>query len=433
MNQGENMQLIINNIAKVNDAVIELNGLTVIAGANNTGKSTINKIFYCMFNSFYNIEEKIHNERKNSIKNEIKKFIYYNTSKSNMRLLSNRQKQTRIADDITGYIFSKGIYDKDNIKSIIKENIELMDEVKVTEEDEDDFINKLLSILNIGDLEVLTIVATRYFNEEFHGQVNNVEDIDSVGSVVLAIKNQVINVLFKSHLCISIKKEMNLSLDATFIDNPYILDEIDNPNHEEMGHRKNLVSKLEVKNYDVMEGIFDEVINRNKIENIINILSKADNGRFVEIDGEYGYIEKGKKNPVKLASLSTGLKTFLIIKRLIENNAITQNGILILDEPEIHLHPDWQLILAETLILLQKEFNLNILLTTHSPYFLHAIEVYSLIYKTDSVCRYYYSSINCENKVTIQDVTENTDVIYKSLASSLQILEDLMSGRDIGE
>ena len=79
-------------------------------------------------------------------------------------------------------------------------------------------------------------------------------------------------------------------------------------------------------------------------------------------------------------NLSTGLKSFVIIKRLLENGNIDENGTIILDEPEIHLHPEWQLKFAEIIVLMQKEFNTNILLNTHSPYFLNAIEVYSRKY-----------------------------------------------------
>lgn len=83
------------------------------------------------------------------------------------------------------------------------------------------------------------------------------------------------------------------------------------------------------------------------------------------------------KEPLDIVNISTGMKSFIIIKTLLQNGSIDENGIIILDEPEIHLHPEWQLKFAEIIVLLQKEFGLNILLNTHSPYFLNAIEVYS--------------------------------------------------------
>ena len=60
------------------------------------------------------------------------------------------------------------------------------------------------------------------------------------------------------------------------------------------------------------------------------------------------------------------MKTFLIIKTLLINDVIQSNGTIILDEPEIHLHPEWQLLFAELIVLIQKEFGMHILLNTHT-------------------------------------------------------------------
>ena len=56
------MKLHIENFAKIANADIEINGITVIAGENNTGKSTVGKILYSLFDSFYNITSKINTQ-----------------------------------------------------------------------------------------------------------------------------------------------------------------------------------------------------------------------------------------------------------------------------------------------------------------------------------------------------------------------------------
>ncbi|WP_240148693.1 AAA family ATPase [Streptococcus sp. 2001] len=71
------------------------------------------------------------------------------------------------------------------------------------------------------------------------------------------------------------------------------------------------------------------------------------------------------------------MKTFYLIKSLLENGVIRENGTLILDEPEVHLHPEWQLKFAEIIVLLQKEFGLHILINSHSPYLVEAIDIFS--------------------------------------------------------
>ena len=61
------MQLKIKNVAKIKEATINFNGITVIAGENNTGKSTIGKLLFTIFNSMNNADEKIDRERRNKL------------------------------------------------------------------------------------------------------------------------------------------------------------------------------------------------------------------------------------------------------------------------------------------------------------------------------------------------------------------------------
>ena len=122
--------------------------------------------------------------------------------------------------------------------------------------------------------------------------------------------------------------------------------------------------------------------------------------------------------------MSAGLKSFTILKRLVENGNLEENGTIILDEPEIHLHPEWQLKFAELIVLLQKEFSMHILLTTHSPYFVSAIEVFSEKYKIDDKCKYYVAE-NEGNSSIIKDITGNTNIIFKKMARPFQDLENI--------
>ena len=57
------MNLKISNIGKIKTADIALNGITIIAGDNNTGKSTVGKILFGVFNSCYKIDQYIENQK----------------------------------------------------------------------------------------------------------------------------------------------------------------------------------------------------------------------------------------------------------------------------------------------------------------------------------------------------------------------------------
>lgn len=56
------MKLHLENIGLIQDATIEMQGITVIAGENGTGKSTVGKALYVAFNSFYEVQERIRKE-----------------------------------------------------------------------------------------------------------------------------------------------------------------------------------------------------------------------------------------------------------------------------------------------------------------------------------------------------------------------------------
>ena len=61
------MKLSLKNIGKIETASVEINGITVIAGENNTGKSTVGRALFAVFNSFYNIQKQIESERVQNI------------------------------------------------------------------------------------------------------------------------------------------------------------------------------------------------------------------------------------------------------------------------------------------------------------------------------------------------------------------------------
>lgn len=63
MQKGFNMRLKIRNFAKIKNAEIIIDGITVIAGENNTGKSTVGKIIFSSFYALSDIESKILVER----------------------------------------------------------------------------------------------------------------------------------------------------------------------------------------------------------------------------------------------------------------------------------------------------------------------------------------------------------------------------------
>ena len=73
------MFLGIRNLGKIETADIEIDAITVIAGKNNSGKSTVGKALFCIFNSFYDIDKQIDAE-KHSFVNRVIEAAYRSTT-----------------------------------------------------------------------------------------------------------------------------------------------------------------------------------------------------------------------------------------------------------------------------------------------------------------------------------------------------------------
>jgi predicted ATPase len=120
-----------------------------------------------------------------------------------------------------------------------------------------------------------------------------------------------------------------------------------------------------------------------------------------------------------LNNVATGIKSFGIIQMLLENDSLNSNSLLILDEPEVHLHPIWQVKYAEILVLLSKEFAIPMVLTSHSPYFIEALEAYTKKYKYESSTNFYYAEKNEDGLSSkIVDVNDNLSKIYSSISEA---------------
>lgn len=348
------MKLKLKNVGKIEKAEIEINGITVIAGENNTGKSTVGKMLYCIFHSFYKIEQQIEDEKRKTIGRVL--LNYYNEE----------------------YPFNKRF----NTEKIVSDIID----------------NKKIYTSNIG-IELLT----QRLNEIF------VSD------------NETVNIM----------NYFSLIKEIIYIDDPFVLDNIDHRSRlayrffNVFEHSVDLLTKITDNRQESGFGVIDELFAKKRLERIFDTMNGVCDGDIVSDDnGNYTYKTDKLNDGLDMVNLSTGLKSFVILRTLLKNGRIDDNGVIILDEPEIHLHPEWQLKFAEIIVLIQREFKTNILLNTHSPYFLNAIEVYSEKYGIDEKCKYYMTD-NIAGMTYINDVTNEREQIYAKLAKPLQDLENM--------
>ena len=411
------MKLSIKNVGKLKEADVEINGITVITGENDTGKSTVSKTLFSLFSGFYNLNEKISLTRLGNTRTIFLRFME-NINKESAEILNN----------VSNELVNNSDYKNNETKifELIRRNKNF-----ISEKDLKDITKKIIDILNIKDAEYLKNMVSYVLNNEFNNQINTIGSND-FGEIILKIKEEEIKIKIKSNE-INIENKINLRAKVIYIDDPFVIDNLNDYKLRDVryleNHKENLETKLVRENTEI--NISEKIIIEDKLKKITEKLKEVINGEIKFYQGKWIY-KFENNNELNLKNLSAGLKSFTILKRLVENGNLEEKGIIILDEPEIHLHPEWQLKFVELIVLLQKEFGMHILLTTHSPYFLNAIEVFSERHKIDDKCKYYVAE-NEGNSSIIKDVTGNTREIYRKLARPIQDLENIRYSSDLDE
>ena len=426
------MRLTLKNIAKVRKADVEINGITVIAGENDTGKSTVGKALYSVFNSLYHVENQIKDERVRTISNLLDGlYLQKRNGRSNNgdrretaekildKYFQQKDKRSLIKEDVLDFLFDYGEADAAFNDTII-----------------DDVIDKIEEILAISNEEILKRVITTKLSAEFNRQINNVYSEED-GVIQLRIQNDTFEILASENQVKDTSASFPLKTEIVYLDDPFILDEVE-PYRGFSGlsvflrysgnHRDQVRDKLTLNKQQ--STFIEEILADQKLDRIYEKIDSVCDGQMISTKRNgLGYQKKGTDKVLDVKNISTGLKTFVILKTLLMNGTLEENGTIILDEPEIHLHPQWQLLFAELIVLIQKEFNMHILLNTHSPYFLQAIEVYAAKYEIADKCKYYLAQLEGDMAV-IDDVSDSTETIYKLLAKPFQDLENVRYEND---
>lgn len=417
------MELYLKNIGKVAEANVEIKGITVIAGENDTGKSTVGRALFSIFNGFYEIEEQIRQERFLSIVNVLENFYRYtyfleavqkDIEEYTEDILNNAEEYKKNPELLRNDMYATFGLQAESAKTFLG-RVDL-----------DGSVRRICDLLNVSDYDIFQSVINKKTNSEFNGQLLNIYS-DSTGIISLKIKEEEITLTVYKDAVSANEINHCLHTEAVYIDDPFVLDDMDSViirrNRTYFDHRRHLESKLAFRDHNT--SVVESLVVEKKFEKIYDMISSVCGGSIVrQKNGRIRYRMQNSDKMLSVKNLSTGLKTFVILKNLLTNEVITNNGTIILDEPEIHLHPEWQLLFAELIVLLYKEFHMHILLNTHSPYFLRAIEVYAAKYGVSDMCRYYLAQVNKKGSAYIDDVTTEIDKIYAKLSKPLQQLED---------
>lgn len=369
----------------VEKAEIIMDGITVLAGENGCGKSTLSRWLYYIVNTSSNWENYIFEEFKQEMQNLVRRFdqLAMDVARKDRRELLEQMELIenlnyvdissfyRVADIARNAVFllserlSSFLLVSNNVSLRSKRVFSFLD-IELNDKEPDvivnEFLQKYLDYLETRTNYIVEKAENRRakdFYQVIHNRYHVMDDtplrVQLSEEGVKILKKDRIGVLFNLERAIYVDTPM--ALQSTV----YSLGWSDNVFWRDLQNR--MIEKKQ-----------DTFGNTKKILLRLKMLMKG----YVKADKQpYGreelrYVRKDGLN-IKLEDTATGLKSFAYIQRLLENGHLNEKTLLLIDEPEAHLHPQWVVEFAKLLVALHKEVGVKVMVASHNPDMVAAI------------------------------------------------------------
>lgn len=424
------MKIIIKNIWNIKDATVNLDWLTVVAWNNDSWKSTVSKIVFSVIKAFQRYKEDFEYTKEKILENEIER-LYINLR--NFLLHEKKWNSEIKSNDLLKKEFYPPVFmneltsfwwvDFFNIKR------QLIKDLLLWKESEDYLLSKIDKIkeLFLKDEkrdDLIKKALENILKSEFENELNN----DNLWKKwIIELKDWII-LLFQINIennkisNIIVHDEIFKIKDTTFIDTPIILNlynylnrNISYPwrNKELQFHIKDLFSKIGNSKFEKERQNWFWKKVKEVVWGTFEIVQKW-------IYWDYLTFLSGWKkiDPINTA---TWIKSFWILDLLDRSHCLDDLNLLILDEPEVHLHPEWQVKYAELIVWLIKERWLTVLITSHSPYLIEWLNMFSKDYNIKDKFNLYLTSEKSWGYI-IEDKTNNSWEVFEKLSAPFEKL-----------
>lgn len=370
----DKLQIHISNFRAIEDAQIALNGITVLTGLNATGKSTISRMMYYAGHYAIHYKELI-DDRLNSRLEEITLYLlqYLDLLPDDERMLfifkGYRRFSHKPFEEEDAYLMintlQKHYESGAQVKSLDRERLgkvlgkqfknrqaffKGLEELKEVIEGVYEFYRKLLKdrppiflrdklneLFNTSKETLMKSISVREGTEEIVGPSRKDVGVFTSFDRVFYIDSPMI-ANFSGDFPLGVLDQNWEELIQFFYDG-----------------RTRSLSESEQRVADLLAGITrGQVVLPSKNQDGVMRTRKI---LFTESSGESYAIKE----------VATGIKSFALIQSLLQKGLLTERTLLIIDEPEAHLHPQWTVEYARIITTLHRELGVRFLLATHSP------------------------------------------------------------------
>lgn len=379
------MKLILDNIGMLKHAEITLHRLCVIAGENDNGKSTVGKIVFCIVKAINRFREDLQESKEFMLGERIDEIYFHlrdglkRTGPEMLDMLRGLRMSSRyrlsasdqlaVLDETVQRVSALA----ELAPNVQQKILALRDEIRAIFNQPENVSQSIENALN------------KVFASEFDGSLllhgATEGRIQFVASGELPLIDLVVN---PDGVQLMREVEPVVLKDATFIDSPLILNQhdllarsqtlldMDQRRSSRLGqpyttlHTKDLFEKLRTPALPFDLFGKDKADLADEIQNIID-------GEIAYDRNDRDFVFRRRGESVSIKNTASGIKVFGLLQILVSNEFVAKNTVLIFDEPENHLHPKWQLKLAEVLLKLV-ENGVYVLVSSHSPYLIEALK-----------------------------------------------------------
>ena len=407
-------ELKIKNLGKLTDATVRIGQFTVLAGPNNTGKSFVSKSLYSIFDAANaNFAEVFINDLISPIEKYISAFSRFDRSDDDLSG-SFLEEFEKMESAYMGFS-NKGTVGLDVIIRRLTDSIETMQamfpDVRAYVESAPELqrsifpdpslrerrldgmernLNKLQRRLNDVDEVQITLFALALKIRENliqNFQVPNLSDLRGNENVPPRVNIDFLGeFLFSAELGVSSVKfsgigQLQQYSKVIYLESPVYwklknaLEDIRLSPRFRHSDREQ-ISGIPGYFYDLASALRQQYSGDMDFPEIYEKLTGKDilDGKIVISDtGDLSFQENGRSFSLPVTAM--GVTNLGILALLIERKVLDKGAFIFIDEPEAHLHPAWQVVMAETLFALAKG-GANVVIATHSADILKWLEVH---------------------------------------------------------
>lgn len=414
----DQIRLELEQFRAINKADIVLNGMTVVAGENGSGKSTLSQFLYYVFAISNDYDQLV----DNNLKEELERYLRYSITivekELNSPVLVNWNtdifKEVTWCAVIDKFISDYEVIDDKKKASIVRLELILKDILNLDTTTELNLQQLLLELKK--KIQQLFAVASlnkknRYFSfvkkklsSYFSNELPRKYAITEYGSVIVSCFEATFT---KPH---SIQR-------TAYIDTPMLLGMTDT-SIERWTQSNDILFGREVE--DKITNNIQQIIS----EEIIKGDTSVDVENYIEKNGTVHLFtyKRDDGSEFNLLECATGVKSFAMLQLLLKNGFLNKYTLLIIDEPESHLHPQWIIEYARLIVLLNKYIGVKFFIASHNPDMVSAIKYISEKEGIDNKLNFYLAERESESSYKYNYVPLGTDIepIFESFNIALE-------------